>query len=111
MKAIVCARYGSPDVLKLKEVKKPTPRNNEVLVKVYATAVTASDCIVRGFKVPVQTWIPIWGLVSMFLVLFGIPLITYGVNIPFAVVFPYVPFEFVIGGYILFKGLREKALE
>lgn len=58
MKAIVCTRYGSPDVLKLKEVKKPTPRNNEVLVKVYATAVTASDCIVRGFKVPVQFWIP-----------------------------------------------------
>ena len=57
------------------------------------------------------TWISIWGLVSMFLVLFGIPMITYGVNIPFAVVFPYVPFEFVIGGYVLIKGLREKALE
>jgi hypothetical protein len=57
------------------------------------------------------TWISIWGLISMFLVLFGIPLITYGVNIPFAVVFPYVPFEFVIGGYTLIKGLREKALE
>lgn len=57
------------------------------------------------------TWISLWGLVSMFLVLFGIPMITYGVNIPFAVVFPYVPFEFVIGGYVLIKGLREKALE
>ncbi len=56
------------------------------------------------------SWLSIWGLVSMFLVLFGIPLITYGVNIPFAVVFPYVPFEFVISGYILIKGLREKAL-
>lgn len=57
------------------------------------------------------TWLSIWGLVSMFLVLFGIPLMTYGVKIPFAVVFPYVPFEFVIGFYVLIKGLREKTLE
>ncbi len=57
------------------------------------------------------SWLSIWGLVSMFLVLIGIPLMTYGVNIPFAVVFPYVPFEFVAGGYILIKGIREKALE
>jgi len=57
------------------------------------------------------TWISIWGLVSMFLVLFGIPLIAYGVKIPFAVVFPYVPFEFFIGGYVLIRGLREKTLE
>ena len=57
------------------------------------------------------TWISIWGLVSMFLVLFGIPLIAYGVKIPFAIVFPYVPFEFFIGGYILIKGLREYAFE
>ncbi|PKN97232.1 MAG: hypothetical protein CVU42_16895 [Chloroflexi bacterium HGW-Chloroflexi-4] len=56
------------------------------------------------------TWISIWGLVSMFLVLFGIPLIAYGVKIPFAIVFPYVQFEFFIGGYVLIKGLREKAL-
>lgn len=57
------------------------------------------------------TWISVWGLVSMFLVLFGIPLMAYGVNIPFAIVFPYVPFEFFIGGYVLIKGLREKELE
>jgi hypothetical protein len=65
--------------------------------------------LVKSHALP--TWISIWGLVSMFLVLFGIPLITYGVNIPFAIVFPYVPFEFVIGGYILIKGVGEKALE
>ncbi len=53
------------------------------------------------------TWISVWGLVSMFLVLVGIPLIAYGVKIPFAIVFPYVPFEFFTGGYILIKGLRE----
>lgn len=51
MKAIVCTTYGPPDVLQLKEVKKTAPRNNEVCIKIFATAVTASDCIIRGFKV------------------------------------------------------------
>ena len=44
MKAIVCAKYGSPDVLQIKEVPKPGPNDNEVLVKVYATSVTRTDC-------------------------------------------------------------------
>lgn len=57
MKAIVCTKYGPPEVLQLKEVAKPVPKDDEVLIKIYDTAVTASDCIVRGFKLPF--WHPI----------------------------------------------------
>jgi len=58
MKAIICTKYGPPDVLQLKEVEKPAPKHNEVLIKVHAAAVTVSDCIVRSGKVNILLWIP-----------------------------------------------------
>ncbi|MDW7691757.1 NAD(P)-dependent alcohol dehydrogenase [Flammeovirgaceae bacterium SG7u.111] len=47
MKAIVCEKYGSPEVLQLQEVAKPSPKENEVLVKVHAASVTTADTMIR----------------------------------------------------------------
>ncbi|MFC1481316.1 NAD(P)-dependent alcohol dehydrogenase [Candidatus Neomarinimicrobiota bacterium] len=65
MKAIVCTKYGPPEVLQLQEVEKPAPRKNEVCIKIFATTVTASDCITRGFNVPTRLKLPM-GLVVGF---------------------------------------------
>src|SRR5450759_4537699 len=52
LKAIVCTAYGPPEVLEVRELDKPVPKHDQVLVRIHATAVTSSDCIVRAFSLP-----------------------------------------------------------
>ena len=52
MKSAICTRYGLPDVLQLKNVEKPIPKRDEVLIKVYVATVTSGDCRVRALNVP-----------------------------------------------------------
>ena len=59
MRAVIWTRYGSPDGLIVQEVEKPTPKNDEVLIRVHATSVTAGDCEMRRLKLPFLLGFPL----------------------------------------------------
>jgi NADPH:quinone reductase-like Zn-dependent oxidoreductase len=58
MKAVVATRYGPPDVLQIKEVEKPTPKDDEVLIRVHATTVTSGDVWIRSSTFSPWFWLP-----------------------------------------------------
>jgi NADPH:quinone reductase-like Zn-dependent oxidoreductase len=58
MRAVVCTDYGPPDVLQLRDVPKPVPKGNEVLVRIRATTVSAADCELRRFDFAPWIWVP-----------------------------------------------------
>ena len=65
MKAVVCTGYGPPEVLRLREVGKPIPGDGEVLVKIRATSVTASDIFIRGSALPWRYRIPMRVMIGL----------------------------------------------
>ena len=60
MKAIVYTKYGAPDVLRTKEIEKPIPGNDEVLIRIHAAEATKADCELRRFSFAVKWfWLPL----------------------------------------------------
>ncbi|MDF1810506.1 MAG: NAD(P)-dependent alcohol dehydrogenase [Phycisphaerales bacterium] len=59
MKAVVFDRYGPPEVLKIKEVETPEPRDNEIQVQIRASTIVVGDCEFRSFRFPWWFWVPL----------------------------------------------------
>jgi NADPH:quinone reductase-like Zn-dependent oxidoreductase len=65
VKAAVAAGYGSPDVIRLKEIPTPTPKDKQIRIRIHASTVTAGDCEIRRFDMPTLFWLPVRLLVGI----------------------------------------------
>jgi NADPH:quinone reductase-like Zn-dependent oxidoreductase len=59
MRASVINKFGPPEVFRIKQLAKPVPRDNEVLIRIRATTVNSADCQLRGLKIPFWAWLPV----------------------------------------------------